>query len=282
MSYSAIVYKVMIASPGDVASERNIIREVLSVWNAINSEVNNCVLLPVGWETHSSPEMGDKPQSILNKQILHDCDLLIGVFWTRAGTPTDEYPSGSIEEIEEHIKLGKPAMLYFSLAPVVPDSIDQEQYNELKRFKNSCQSRGLYETYANLNDFREKFSRHLSIKINQHDYFKKKHTINDDQITTAEVNLPKIPSLSREAVTILKEASQDQHGYILHLQVIGGEFIKTNGKDLIGDQGPRTIATWTGALNELEGLELVVTKDPKRNVFQLTRKGYELADMVSQ
>jgi hypothetical protein len=30
MSYTATVYKVMIASPGDVAAERSIVREVLS------------------------------------------------------------------------------------------------------------------------------------------------------------------------------------------------------------------------------------------------------------
>ncbi len=66
----------MIASPGDVSSERSIIREVVYEWNVINSDTNNTVLLPVGWETHSSPDMGDRPQAIINKQILNGCDLL--------------------------------------------------------------------------------------------------------------------------------------------------------------------------------------------------------------
>jgi hypothetical protein len=57
MSYKAEVYKVMIASPGDVNEERKIIREVLSEWNAVNSEMRKIVLLPVGWETHSAPEI---------------------------------------------------------------------------------------------------------------------------------------------------------------------------------------------------------------------------------
>ena len=76
MSFLATVYKVMIASPGDVSSERSIIREVVYEWNVINSDTNNTVLLPVGWETHSSPDMGDRPQAIINKQILNGCDLL--------------------------------------------------------------------------------------------------------------------------------------------------------------------------------------------------------------
>lgn len=109
MSYNATVYKVMIASPNDVSAERSIVREVLSEWNVVNADIRNQVLLPVGWETHSVPEMGDHPQAIINKQILHDCDLLVGVFWTRIGTATGTYASGTVEEIEEHIKAGRQA-----------------------------------------------------------------------------------------------------------------------------------------------------------------------------
>ncbi|MGZ8907437.1 MAG: DUF4062 domain-containing protein [Methylobacter sp.] len=112
MSYSAKVFNVMIASPGDVASERAIIRDVIYEWNAVHSQSRNIVLLPIGWESHSSPEMGSSPQAIINEQILDKCDLLVGVFWTRIGTPTKEHPSGTVEEIEKHIESGKPAMLY--------------------------------------------------------------------------------------------------------------------------------------------------------------------------
>jgi hypothetical protein len=80
MAYNAIVYKVMIASPGDVIAERAIVREVLAEWNTVHADSRNTVLLPVGWETHSSPTMGDRPQAIINKQVLKDCDLLVGAF----------------------------------------------------------------------------------------------------------------------------------------------------------------------------------------------------------
>lgn len=70
MGYQATVYKVMIASPGDVASERSIVREMLNEWNIINADSRKMILLPIDWETHSVPEMGDRPQSIINKQIL--------------------------------------------------------------------------------------------------------------------------------------------------------------------------------------------------------------------
>ena len=47
-----------IASPGDVQVEPNIVRDVVHEWNAVNAFARGTVLLPVGWETHSSPLMG--------------------------------------------------------------------------------------------------------------------------------------------------------------------------------------------------------------------------------
>lgn len=70
MSYESKVYNVMIVSPGDVASERAIIRDVVFEWNAVHSQARSIVLLPVGWETYSSPEMGDSAQIIINNQVL--------------------------------------------------------------------------------------------------------------------------------------------------------------------------------------------------------------------
>jgi hypothetical protein len=39
---------------------------------------------------------------------------LIGVFWTRVGTPTGIAESGTLEEIERVAAEGKLVMLYFS------------------------------------------------------------------------------------------------------------------------------------------------------------------------
>ena len=50
--FQASVYKVLVASPGDVDEERQAITEVISKWNDLNSETLNVVLLPVRWETH--------------------------------------------------------------------------------------------------------------------------------------------------------------------------------------------------------------------------------------
>ena len=166
MPFTATVLRLMIASPGDVQAERSIVREVVSEWNSTNGPHSSVMLLAVGWETDVAPEMGDAPQKIIDKRILGKSDLLVGMFWTRLGTPTASYASGAVEEIEEHIKLGKPAMLYFSSAPAPLDSVDADQYRALKAFRDSCKTRGLFATYSDVDDFRRKFSRDLQITMN--------------------------------------------------------------------------------------------------------------------
>lgn len=88
MSYTATVIPVMIASPSDVHETRAATRDILLEWNYIHSDATRLVLMPVGWETHSSPELGMSAQDLINERVLRDCDLLIGIFWTRIGTPT--------------------------------------------------------------------------------------------------------------------------------------------------------------------------------------------------
>ncbi len=280
MPYNASVFKIMIASPGDVAVERTVIREVLAEWNAIHSDTRRLVLLPVAWETHSSPSMGEPPQALINKQILKDCDLLIGVFWTRIGTATDEYVSGTVEEIEEHIKAGKPVMLYFSAAPVHPDSVDATQYEALKSFKNSCKSRGLLETYGDINEFKAKFYRQLQLKLKQDPYFLK-HSAPADDGGPTESSVPDLPSLSREAQTLLKEAVQDAKGMIFRIRAVEGPVIQTNGKGFVEKNNPRSGAIWESALGELEAARLIADRGHKRELFGVTREGYEVAELLN-
>ncbi|MEZ6933192.1 MULTISPECIES: DUF4062 domain-containing protein [Aeromonas] len=278
MSYTATTFNVMIASPGDVASERAIVRDVIYEWNAINSGVRKIVLLPVGWETHSSPEMGAPAQKIINSQVLKKCDLLVGVFWTRIGTPTENHLSGTVEEIEEHISSDKPVMLYFSSQPVAMDTVDLGQVQRLIEFKQSCQNRGLYEGYDSHAEFKEKFYRHLQLKVNEHQIFQVDDSEAFDDVVVE--SRTKIPTLSQEARVLLKEASQDRGGAILHVQYLDGTAIQTNGKNLIPSMDRREIAKWENALQQLKEHELVIGRGNRGEVFEITNLGYQVADMI--
>lgn len=165
MPFQANVYRILIASPGDVGTERELISEVIYEWNALQASRSNIVVLPVKWETHSAPLLGDRPQEIINKQLVQDCDLLVGLFWTRIGTHTGVSESGTVEEIEHFIGQGKPVMLYFSSKPIDPTKINIDQYQKLDNFRTKMRPLGLIESYENEADFKEKFSRQLTINM---------------------------------------------------------------------------------------------------------------------
>ena len=286
MSYDARVFNVMIASPSDVASERSIVREVIYDWNAVHSERERIVLLPVGWESHSSPEMGARPQEIINELTVDKCDLLVGIFGTRIGTDTGEYSSGTVKEIEGHIALGKPAMLYFSKQLGDSAAFDGDQYAKLEGLKKDYESRGLYEIYDGDADFKDKFYRQLEIKVNQHEIFR----FRVEGIASSlgmEESESDVPQLSHEAKILLKEASQDKAGRILHYANIRQTAILVNDNDIIPDQSPRVVAKWSAALQELVDASLLENStvrldrpNPRQRLFQVTYRGYEVADMI--
>jgi hypothetical protein len=162
MTYLSHVVKVMIASPTDVGAEQSIIRQVIGEWNVTHAEDRKVMLMPLHWETNAAPIMGDRPQSIVNRQLLRDADILIAAFWTRFGSPTGTSRSGTVEEIEQHLAAKKPAMLYFSLKPARLDKVDRAQYEALTEFKSACRERGLIAEYKDLGEFRAKLGRHLA------------------------------------------------------------------------------------------------------------------------
>jgi hypothetical protein len=221
--------------------------------------------------------MGVSAQELINNQVLDKCDFLVGVFWTRIGTPTTAYPSGTIEEIEKHINSGKPAMLYFSSQPVALDSVDTKQVEELRKFKESCKGRGLYESYDSYADFKEKFYRHLQLKLNEHPLFQNIQIESMGEIVESNTKFPK---LAHEARVLLKEASLDEYGHILHVKGSGGTDIQTNGKNLILSRDRREVAKWEAALETLVVEGLLIDSAGHGEVFEVTNLGYQIADMI--
>lgn len=286
MSFTTTTYKVMIASPSDVDQERHQAREVIHEWNAIYSEERKTVLLPVGWDTHAAPAMGMRPQEVINERVLKGCDLLVAVFWTRVGSPTGKAISGTVEEIQEHLDAGKPAMIYFSNQPVRPDSVEDAQYKSLQEFKAWCREKGLVEDYSSLGEFRTKFARQLAQTILQDDYFRNDQDINsvpsrsEEEDVPAVTQSPIVAELTTEAKTLLLEASEDRSGTVMKLAFIGGFHVQTNGKQFAAAGNPRSRAAWEGAIDQLCRFGLLQERGYKGEVFGITDEGYRVADAI--
>jgi len=284
--YQASAVKVMIASPSDVAPERDAARDVLREWNVIHSEDKKIVLMPIGWETHARPTMGERPQAIINKQVLEGCDVLVAMFWTRIGSPTGTAVSGTVEEIHEHVAAGKPTMIYFSSAPVVPGNIDQAQWQALVGFRTWCEERGLVETYESLADFRQKLARQIAQLVI--DKFRvegigegpKDEAIQFALEQLARTQNPIFTQLTKEARELLVEAAKDKSGVLMRLRTFGGTFVQTNGRQFSEAGNSRSEALWEGALDQLRENGLVQDAGHKGEVFRLTNRGYEIADLL--
>lgn len=73
----------------------------------------------VRWEREVVPTYGESgPQDIINEQLVNKFDILIGVFWTKIGTPTLRASSGTLEEINIFIQNIKAVMVYFLDTPL--------------------------------------------------------------------------------------------------------------------------------------------------------------------
>lgn len=169
MSFPAKVYRILIGSPSDVADERKIVPEALFEWNVKHSFDKKTAFLPTKWETDVVPIMGGRPQELINKQIVVSSDILIAVFGLRLGSPTGEAKSGTVEEIQTFMQLGKPVLIYFSNKPVPPDEYKRNaaQLEELWKFKEECMKNGLIGEYSSTKELREKVIDHLSLMVGQ-------------------------------------------------------------------------------------------------------------------
>jgi hypothetical protein len=135
MSFKSETYRVLIASPSDLAEERQAATDAVNEWNALHAAAESVVLLPVKWETHATPESSVRAQAAINRQLVPQCDLLVGMFWTKIGTRGGVAESGTVEEIDQFVAAGKPALLYFSGRPIDPNNIDLKQHRKFAGFQ---------------------------------------------------------------------------------------------------------------------------------------------------
>jgi hypothetical protein len=162
MPFGANVYRIFVASPGDVPEEREAISGAVSEWNSVHAASKGIYLEAVRWETHSDPAMGGRPQAIINKQLLDRCDILIGVFWTRLGSPTGVAESGTAEEIDAFLASQRPVLLYFSDSPIPPNKIDPRQHAKVKKHKEKWQKNGLVEGFSSVTELASKVGKNLT------------------------------------------------------------------------------------------------------------------------
>jgi hypothetical protein len=188
MPYRARVLTVLIASPGDVKTEWEAIAEELDDWNRQHQYSKDRIRLEARrYELDAVPEMGSGDvQSVINRQIVDDADIVIAVFHSRLGTPTPRAASGTAEEIDRTVRLGKPVHVYFS-DKRVPKRHDAEQLRSVLEFQRQLSARGYAGSFTSISHLKKQIRRAIEMDV---DKFKDQNDVKGAQASSTSRRHP--------------------------------------------------------------------------------------------
>ena len=167
MPFKSETYRVLIASPSDLAEERQAATEAVNEWIVQHAVAESVVLLPVKWENPRNAAVWGQTARGGQSPLVSGCDLLVGMFWTRIGTTTGVAESGTVEEIDQFVAARKPALLYFSSRPIDPNKIDLKQHRKLRSFKAATYKRALTGSFGSVDGLRQTLLRDLMRQVRE-------------------------------------------------------------------------------------------------------------------
>lgn len=162
MSYQATVFRILIGGPGDTSEFKDIAYRIVHEWNASHSLARKIVLMPVRWELDSRPSYGSHPQSIINSQLVDNCDAMIAVFRDRLGSPTESNVSGTVEELERIHDAGKEVLVYMYNGPPDRRQAASDSFKKLEDFTEQARKRGLLEPFGTTIQLENRMINHLA------------------------------------------------------------------------------------------------------------------------
>jgi len=167
----ARLVRIFVASPGDVKEEREHLASVIDdLGRSVVVQERKLRLELSRWEKDALPGFDLKGPQGLVDAILHpaDCDVFIGIFGRRFGTPVQDAASGSEHEFRlaygRWRKERRPwIMVYFDQAHHGPQSAEAKAQAELvASFQQAFPGEGLWWPYDGPADFKELVREHLT------------------------------------------------------------------------------------------------------------------------
>jgi len=80
------------------------LEEVVGRINGTDGDARGVRLEVFKWETGVVPQIGPKPQDVVDAQMPARYDVYLGIMKHRFGTPTEGYGSGPAEEFQDALK----------------------------------------------------------------------------------------------------------------------------------------------------------------------------------
>ena len=170
MPKQVMAYDLLISCPGDVyRSFFGGLENAVSNFNNLYGRNNDIAVRPMSWKKNTYSQYRKHPQESINRQIVDKADFVVAVFWTRFGTETDKYGSGTEEEMERIFNDGKQVFLFFLEKNIPPEILDTEQFNKLKEFKRRHEKDSYFFTFKNKNDLENGLCRQLELYFSDPD-----------------------------------------------------------------------------------------------------------------
>lgn len=166
-------YKIFLASPSDLKSERNAIDGVITELNRTYGRRNNLILELLRWETDTAPGLAkNHTQDLITSDIGTDYDVFIGILWTKFGTPTANANSGTEEEFNIAYKKAEESpdslklLFYFKNTPKPINEIDIDELKKVETFKKEIISKNvLYGEFDSVVDLEQYLRLHIPMRI---------------------------------------------------------------------------------------------------------------------
>jgi formylglycine-generating enzyme required for sulfatase activity len=201
------IVTLFVASPWDVAAERNHVAGVADALNRNTAAERDVQFRVLGWKTDVRPRVHEQgPQGPIDEDLpIEQCDIVIGILWKRFGTPIPEMggETGTEHEIRAAIaasrKSGKSrqpeVVICFNDAPYRPkDVAESKQATRVLEFREEIP--GLELAYEGANDFRDKIRDYLE------KYLKAHYPVTPGKVTAAIAGDP-----TRYVKALLEETS---------------------------------------------------------------------------
>jgi|HubBroStandDraft_4_1064222.scaffolds.fasta_scaffold03063_2 tetratricopeptide (TPR) repeat protein len=185
MSHTLTAYRVFVASPGGLVSERQAFRDAIIAYNEMDAISRGVMFIPVGWE-QTLPGMG-RPQSLINEDLA-DCDFFVLILWDRWGSPSGDeaYTSATSEEFTIARDCWKNPdhclreIAAFFKAPDTRQMSDPgEQLRNVLDFKRELERTKelLFNTFDDVSSFQRSLQRLLAKWVRDHEQGRKGSSI---------------------------------------------------------------------------------------------------------
>ena len=169
------ILRIVVASPGDVQAERNALSTVVEEINHGIARDRDLRLELARWETDAYPGFHPEgPQGLIDPILrIETCDILIGIFWKRFGTPMKDAQSGTEHEFrlgyEAWKRAGRPhIMVYFNQRAYTPKTREEtDQWGQVLDFQRNFPKEGLWWPYRGRVQFERLVRNHLTQFLRQ-------------------------------------------------------------------------------------------------------------------